>query len=314
MTIKRILCLICAVSLMLTVTACSAEKTEHNGSEKISVVTTAFPEYDFCRQVAGETAEITMLLLPGEEVHSFDPTPRDILAIKNADVFVYGGGESDSWVNAILGEDAQKMNCVSLMEAIENSNRELETNQHSHGTHEHEEYDEHVWTSPVNAAVIAQAIAQALIKADPSNDEVYSANCRNYIEKLNALDAQFREITNSAKRNTLVFADRFPLLYFAREYNLECLSVFPGCAAETEANPKTLADIISKVESEKIPVVFKIEMSNNSMAKTVSNQTGAEILTFYSCQTVSKDDFEAGETYLSLMQRNVEALKTALDY
>lgn len=276
--------------------------------DKISVVASIFPQYDFVRAVAGDRVDLSMLLSPGEETHSYEPTPKEIRSIENCDIFIYVGGESDSWIDNILESiDTSDMTVISLMDIVELLEEE------ENDEHHEREYDEHVWTSPVNAAKIVDEITNALCSADPQNSDIYRQNCTAYVEELTKLDEQFRETISEAARKTIIFADRFPLLYFAKEYGLEYYAAFPGCAGNTEPSPSTIARLIDKINQENIPVVFKIELSSSNIALTVNEATGAKVITFYSCHNISKSDFNNGETYLALMNKNLLSLKEALN-
>lgn len=277
----------------------------------LRIVCTDFPCYDLARQAAGENAEVTMLLKPGTEAHSYDPTPTDILNIGEADLFVYIGGESDTWVDGILdsfGDDApvtlRMMDCVDGL--IEEEEAEHD---HSDGP----EYDEHIWTSPKNASHMEMAVGEALADIDPRHAEEYRENARNYTQAIESIDAEIEDVVMNAARRTLVFADRFPFVYLTRTYGLEYLAAFPSCTADTEPSAQTVMALIQKVAEEGIPAVYTIELSTQAVARTVAEETGAEILTLHSMQTVSQSEFDAGESYVSIMQRNVEALKAGLE-
>ncbi len=295
-------------ALLLTVGgACLAE-------EKLRVVTTIFPQYDFVREIAGDKVELSMLLKPGAEAHSYEPAPQDVIAIQQSDLFVYVGGESETWVKTILesaGSDTRRE--VALMELVELHEEDEEATGAQGHEHEHEgEYDEHVWTSPVNAMKIVQALTDELAALDPANADYYRENAEAYLEELAALDASFREVVEAGARRELVFGDRFPLTYFVNEYGLTYVAAFPGCASETEASAATIARLIKEITEQHIPTVFYIELSNHQIADTLAEQTGAQTQLFYTCHNVTADDFAAGLGYLDLMQRNIEALSAAL--
>lgn len=297
--------LILAACLALMCAAASAEGG-------LRIVTTDFPCYDFARQVAGDGAQITMLLKPGTEAHAYDPTPADILAIGDADLFVYIGGESDAWADNILsGFDGDGPATLRMMDCVDGLVEEDEGEGHHHDGGA-PEYDEHIWTSPVNAMRMVDALAEALSAADPENAARYRANAEDYTAQIARIDAQIRETVDGASRRTLVFADRFPFAYFVREYGLDYLAAFPSCTADTEPSMQVLIALIDKVVDEGIPAVYTIELSTQAIARTVQEETGAQILTLHSMQTVSQDEFEAGETYVSLMQKNLEALREGL--
>ena len=307
---RKFIALFLALIMVFSLCACTNSENNADGG-KIKIVATIFPQYDFARQIAGDLADITMLLAPGEETHTYDPSPADIITIQNADIFIYGGGESDTWLEGVLDSiDTSKMTLISLMDVCEL----LETEEEHEHEHDHDEmpYDEHVWTSPINAMKIVEAIANALCAVDPDDAEAFRANRDNYLGKLTALDLKFHEVIDSAPRSTLIFGDRFPLLYFAEEYGLDYRAAFPGCASNTEPSAATVAELIETVKSENIPIVFKIELSNGQVADSIAEASGARVETFYTCHTVSKDDFENGETYLSLMEKNIPLVKEAL--
>lgn len=277
--------------------------------ERLSIVTTDFPCYDFARQVSGDRADVTMLLKPGTEAHAYDPTPADILAISDADLFVYIGGESDAWADSILsGFDADGPSTLRLIGCVEDLIEE--DGEHAHG--EAPEYDEHIWTSPVNAMRMVASIADALSDVDPVNAEYYLENADAYNARIWEIDAEIREIVESAPRKALVFADRFPFAYFVREYGLNYLAAFPSCTADTEPSANVMMALIEKVIQENIPTVYTIELSTQAVARTVAEETGANILTLHSMQTVSQSEFDAGETYVSIMEKNVDALREGL--
>ncbi|MDD4312199.1 MAG: metal ABC transporter substrate-binding protein [Eubacteriales bacterium] len=312
-----------ALILLLALSALSAcapkDAVEAKGG--ISIVSTVFPSYDFARQItAGTDAEVTLLLQPGEEVHSFDPTSQDIIRVQNADLFLYVGGENDTWVNGVLSGLDKSVNTFRMMDYVtlyeeelgEGMQPEEEEAAAAEATAE-KEWDEHVWTAPVNAISIVKAMTAELVKINPANAKTYQANSDAYVAQLEALDQSFWDVVNTSARKTVVFADRFPVRYFVEEFGLNYYAAFPGCSAETEASAATIASLIDHVKSENIPVVFYIEMSNQQMADTVAEATGAKTMLFHTCHNVTKAEFESGATYLSLMQNNVLALKAALN-
>lgn len=289
--------------------------------EKTQIVATIFPLYDFAREIAGEDAEVKMLLKPGAEVHSYEPTPQDIIAIQNCDVFLYIGGESDEWVRNVLESiDTTDMQVVALMDCVdaaeEAENGFAWNGEHDHDdAHEHEEmeYDEHIWTSPRNAVKMVKAISEALQAADEAHASGYGERAGRYTGQLTALDEALTETVNNAERKLVIFADRFPFLYLVRDYGLDYYAAYPGCSSEAEPSAATVAAIIEEVKETGVPAVFYIELSNHLMANTIAEATGAEELLLHSCQNVSRDEFRQGEGYLSLMERNVRSLQRALN-
>ena len=303
--LKRIICLIAALSIAVGLCGCSG--LERSSSDnKPEIVTTIFPAYDFARQIFGDTAEVTLLLKPGMESHSYDPSARDIVRIDRCDLFIYNGGESDAWVENVL-KSTENVNTLRMMEAVEVLAEEftegMETD-HGHDGGEEDEYDEHIWTSPKNAAKIIESIKTAAVKLSPENSEIYESSARDYIEKVNALDGEFRELLNGEERY-FVFGDRFPLLYFFKEYGLNYYAAFPGCGSETEPSARTIAFLGEQLESaDTVPGVFFIELSNHKLADSLAADKGLSTYEFHSCHNISADDFNAGESYISLMERN----------
>lgn len=276
---------------------------------KKSIVCTSFPCYDFVRAVAGEEAEITLLIKPGTEVHSFEPTPADVLQLAECDLFVYIGGESDAWAVDLLesfGNDApETLRLFDCVEAIE-----ADDHDHDHDAHE---YDEHIWTSPKNAIAMIDAVAMSISEIDPARMDTYRVNAASYQREIALLDAEIRSVVENAQRHEMIFADRFPFLYFTKEYGLDYVAAFSSCSSESEPSAKTIAMLINRVSAEKIPVIYILELSSGKTAQVIAAETGAKIRTFYSMQNISEADFSAGESYLSLMQRNIEALREGLN-
>lgn len=317
---KRVWALLLCALLLAGCTAPTAGKPD---SGRLRIVTTLFPYYDFARAIVGDRADVTLLLAPGREAHSFEPTPLDAVEIARANVFVYNGGESEAWVEELLdavGENIGMvlcmMDCVDAREEEFVEGMQGVEHDHEHDDHDEDsdeiEYDEHIWTSPVNAAALCAALCDALCAADGANAAAYSANCAAYVERLNALDARFRDLRSRAARDLLVFADRMPLLYFCEEYSLRYRAAFHGCSTDTEPSLATLKYLIDKVADEGVPVVYTVDLDSKRIAEVVAESTGAGIETLFSLQTVSRADFDGGETYLTMMERNLAALERGL--
>jgi zinc transport system substrate-binding protein len=298
-------------------TSVTAGQAEEPASGRPSVIATIFAPYDFVRQVAGDSADVRMLVPPGSETHSFEPTPQDIMDIERCDLFIYVGGESDVWVDDLLGSlDTSRVKVLRLIDCVatvEEDDSVLANPAEAEEDEGESAPDEHVWTAPANALLITEAIARDLKALDPTNASAYQANATTYRAALEDLDARFANIVVQGSRHALVFGDRFPFRYFADAYGLTCYAAFPGCSTATEPNAQTIAALIDIVRTESIPVVFYRELSNHKLADTIARETGARALELHSCHNISKQDFEAGETYLSLMERNAANLKEALD-
>lgn len=309
-----------ALFCALLLTGCGKvepEPPEETG--KLHIVASIFPAYDFARAAAGDLAEVELLLPPGAESHSYEPTPADILAVQNCDLFLYLGGEGDTWLKTILdavelkGEAMTMMDQVELLEEVSVEGMQESPGHHhehdEHGTGEVVEMDEHVWTDPKNAAKITRAVGEKLQMLDPANAEGYAANAERYAQKLEALDAEFTEFFNSRPDKTIVFGDRFPLRYFAEAYDLDYYAAFPGCSKQTEPSAATIAFLTDKVQAEDVSTIYYIEFSNHLVADNIAEATGTKTAMFHTCHNISPQELEAGETYLSLMERNLETLK-----
>jgi zinc transport system substrate-binding protein len=311
---KRTILFICVLVSLAAALPAGGRKDAGRANGKINVVATIFPPYDFVREIAGDRVNLTMLLPPGAESHSFEPTPRDIITVQNCDVFIYVGGESDAWVERILESmDTNRMEIITLMDCVEVVEEiVVEGMQEEEEEAEGPEYDEHVWTSPKNAKLIVQKIAGVLEQRDAPNATAYEDNAGSYLAKLTVLDAAFQNMVEGAKRKTFVFGDRFPFRYFADAYGLDYFAAFPGCSTETECSAATVAFLVDKVKAEKIPVVFHIELSNEKIADILCEETGAKKLLLHAVHNISKRDFDRGANYHDLMFQNVQNLKEAL--
>jgi len=314
--LKKLFLTIMAFSIALFVSnGCKQNRNAviRNSNGKINVTTSIFTPYDFVRQIAGDKVNLSMLLPPGSESHSFEPSPRDIITIQNSDIFIYIGGESEKWVDRILQSmNTEQMKILAMMDAVEAVEEEIVEGMEEEEGEEEIAYDEHIWTAPKNAVLIVRAITELLCETDAVNAHFYRQNAAAYIEALEELDAAFSEIVAGAKRRTIVFGDRFPFRYFADAYGLQYFAAFPGCSTETEPSAATVAFLIDKIKSEQIPVVFHIELSNERMADTISEETGAKKLLLHACHNISKRDFDSGLSYLEIMRRNTETLREAL--
>ena len=312
--------------------------------KKYSVVSTSFPGYDFARAVTKNTNISTkMLVKPGAETHTYEPTPQDIIDIKNADMFVYVGGDSDTWVEKILKDvDTKKTHVVKLVDLVSTVEEEIvegmededdhehdhdhdHSHSHKHDDHDHNhdhkhdhdhdhdeeeegpEIDEHVWTSPKKAMEIVKKIAKVASEIDAAEETKINDNAEKYVAEIAQVDKDLHQAIDG-KISEIVVADRFPFRYFADEFGLKYAAAFSGCSEQTEASAKTISFLINKVKQDKIKKIYKIELSNGKIAETVSKDTGAEVLELHSAHNVTADDFSKGVTYVDLMKRNLLAL------
>lgn len=309
---KFLLLFICSFCVLLS--ACGSKK-EENSDENITIVTTTFSSYDFIKHIIDgvNNTEVICLLKPGVDSHSYSPSPKDYITINNSDLFIYVGSSVEPWItdSGILTlEDDQK---YALMDLV-NLEEEMEID----GAEEHEEEDEgafaeHVWTSLDNANEIIEKLAGIIAGMDKENEAVYLENAEKYVREIAGVKQEIKEIVENADNKHLVFGDKMPMQYFINEFGLEVSAAFDGCSTETEPSVATIAYLTDVVKSEQIPVVLYIELSEGNIAKTIANETNTEALQIQTLHNISETDFNNGETYVSLMRRNIDVLKKALN-
>ena len=336
---KKIIALLLALLMAVGMLAGCAKQNDDTDdtTDKLRIVTTIFPEYDWVKAVLGDQAEhadITMLLDNGVDLHSYQPTADDIVKISDCDLFIYVGGESEGWVedalkNAtnkdrkvinlldVLGDKVKSEEVVEGMQEEEHEHEEGEAHEYEEGeAHEHEEEaDEHVWLSLKNAEVLVGAISNALQELDAENKEIYAENADAYVKKLSVLDAEYQTTVDNATCKTVLFGDRFPFRYLADDYALNYYAAFVGCSAETEASFETISFLAKKADELKLPCVLTIEGKNHKIAETIVKNTAQKsqrILTMDSMQSTTSKDVASGTTYLSVMEKNLAVLKEAL--
>lgn len=320
---KKILALLLALWIPAAVLFGCAPQDDSAASNKLNIVTTIFPAYDWVREILGDEtdrAEITMLLDSGVDLHSYQPTVDDIVKISDCDLFLYVGGESDGWVDdALKNAPNKERKVIRLLDVLGDSAKAEETvegmQEEEHDHEEEAEYDEHIWLSLKNAQVLVAAISEALQESDPARKDTYAANAAAYVEKLSALDGEYRAAVDSGKYKTLLFGDRFPFRYLADDYGLDYYAAFPGCSAETEASFETVSFLAGKMDALGLPCVLTIESTQHKIAETIVQNTAQknqQILTMDSMQAVTANDAASGVSYLSIMEKNLSVLKKAL--
>ena len=321
---KKILALLLCVLLCAALFAGCGNKNGENGGAaspagKLNVVVTTFPLYDWLRNLAGDLAQITLLQDSGADLHNYNPSPDDILAVSGCDLFIYVGGESDKWVEDVLSQAAnENLTALNLMETLGDRVKEEETRPGMQAEEEEEEkeaYDEHIWLSLKNAAYLCGAISGTLQKADAANAEAYRANAESYIGKLEALDAEYQAAVDAANVKTLLFGDRFPFLYLVKDYGLDYYAAFRGCSAESEASFETVMFLAQQADELGLRYVLKLEGNDDRIAKTVVSSTKTKdqtILSLDSMQNIASADGADGADYLAIMEKNLEVLKTAM--
>lgn len=362
--LRKSVVFIVTISMILGMAGCG-KTTEKEDNYRLKIVASLFPYYDMARAVIGDVKgiDLKMIVTPGQDSHSFEPTPSDVIQMENADVLIYNGGSLETWIDTLLDSLNNKnqiqmkmMDYVDVLneEIVEGMDTRFEEHDHEEHSHkednhnkenhkedshseenhkednhsedssndsefhnedseeEHEETDEHIWTSPVNEIIMTEKICETLSKALPEEKENFQKNAENYISQLKELDNEFRTIVENAKTKEIIFADKFPLQYFAKEYGLKYYAAFPGCGSDMEPSAKTIAFLVDKIKEDNIKAVFYLELSSHIVADAIETDTGAKPLQFNSCHNITQKQFDSGVTYVDLMKENVNNLKIAL--
>lgn len=317
--IWSIILIICILIVsMPSFTGCGRSRKEDG---KLYIVTTLFPQYDFVRQIGGDKVNVTLLLQPGIEAHSYDPSPSDLVDINESDLFIYTGKYMETWAAGIISSLEKDVTILDLskrieLTAVEEEDGQEDMNESTDHTDEMEkhnhEYDPHIWTSLENAEIMVSDITDALCGLDPDNTDYYRERENQYKEELNELISQFHEVVENAQIKTIYFGGKFAMYYFAEEFGLDYISAFDSCTSETEPSAKLVAKIVDAIKENHATVVYYEELSNHKAADTICAETGAKALLLHSCHNVSKDEYKAGVTYLSLMKQNLENLREGL--
>ncbi len=326
---KKLLSILLSVVCITTLlTGCKTKNTatsDDGESNKLTIVATLFPQYDFTREIVGDKAEVKLLMPPGVESHSYEPTPADIIKINKSDLFIYTGEYMEGWAQSIIdGIDNKNVEILDVSKNIQLNKSEDDHNDHEepeeHDEHSAKEekghnhdYDPHIWTSPLNAKAMVDNILESVCELDPENADYYTENANNYKAELDGLNEEFKNIFATAKRNEIIFAGKFALHYFAEEYGMDYEAAYDNCSTEAEPSAKVVAGLIDEIKEEKIPVIYYAELTEPKVAKSISEETGAEMMILHSCHNVSKKDFNNGVNYLSLMKQNAENLKVGLN-
>ena len=362
--LRKSVVFIVTISMILGMAGCG-KTTEKEDNYRLKIVTSLFPYYDMARAVIGDVKgiDLKMTVTPGQDSHSFEPTPSDVIQMENADVLIYNGGSLETWIDTLLDSLNNKnqiqmkmMDYVDVLneEIVEGMDTRFEEHDHDEHSHKednhnkekhkedshseekhkednhsedssndsefhnedseegHEETDEHIWTSPVNEIIMTEKICETLSKALPEEKENFQKNAESYISQLKELDNEFRTIVENAKINEIIFADKFPLQYFAKEYGLKYCAAFPGCGSDMEPSAKTIGFLVDKIKEDNIKAVFYLELSSHIVADAIETDTGAKPLQFNSCHNITQKQFDSGVTYVDLMKENVNNLKIAL--
>ena len=323
MKIKKLVVLASAAALFL----CGCSPAD-NGAEGITILTADFAEYDWVREILGDNPSgiiLERLNESGQDMHSYQPSVKDMVSISDCSLLIYAGGESEFWIDeAAESSDKSPESCLSLMEVLAHDPKLSERYEGTAGAHDHEhehhdeEYDEHMWLSLKAAPVFIEKITEAICVLDPVNRTYYEKNSRIYIEKIKALDGEYEKATAAMGKSGDAFilvADRFPFIYMTEDYHLSYMAAFPGCSAETEASFATILELSDAIDSHRPGGVLILKKSDTSLAQTVINNSSLRelpILRLDDMQSVTADDIEAGCSYPSVMEQNLTALKAAL--
>lgn len=352
--LRKSVVFIVTISMILGMTGCG-KTTEKEDNYRLKIVTSLFPYYDMARAVIGDVKgiDLKMIVTPGQDSHSFEPTPSDVIQMENADVLIYNGGSLETWIDTLLDSlNNKKQIQMKMMDYVDVLNEEIvegmdtRFEEHDHDEHshkednhnkenhkednhsedssndskfhnedseeEHEETDEHIWTSSVNEIIMTEKICDTLSQALPEEKENFKKNAESYIKQLKELDSEIRIVVNNSKTKEIIFADKFPLQYFAKEYGLKYYAAFPGCGSDMEPSAKTIAFLVDKIKEDNIKAVFYLELSSHIVADAIETDTGAKPLQFNSCHNITQKQFDSGVTYVDLMKENVNNLKIAL--
>ncbi len=301
--VKTIFTLSIVASLVALILLPSVNKKD------FKIVTTIFPLYDIASSIYDD-GDIKLIIKPGTELHDYEPTPEDIINIKNADILIYNGGESEEWIEEILKDANSNATIIRAMDLVEKLQEQHEHEEHHE--HEHDEYDEHIWASPKNIIKIAEKVSSVFSEKYPDEQEKIRQNTTAYNSKMQELDERFSALQKDNNGNTIVVADRFPFSYFIHEYNFKYIAAFSGCSHDTEVSSAKLSELIETVKSQEQKIVYTLELSNQKIARTIKDETGAEIKTLYSGETVTLDDFNNNIGLYELYNRNYETLKALL--
>lgn len=329
------------VFIIFLVSGCSFERTNtENDNDRIKIITTLFPQYDFARSIAKDNAEVILLLPPGMEAHAYEPSPQDIANIKKADIFIYTGEAMEPWAHKIIhnlnneslivvdasknidlmDEDEHDDHNHDLEDAHDDHDHDLEDvyDDHNHdldgNAHSHDGKDPHIWLDPIYAIEIVNNILEGLVEADPSNASFYQENARAYKDELKELDVKFIEAFEKTKSKTIIYAGHFAFGYFAKRYDLSHISPYVGFTPDAEPTPQRIVKIINAINETGLKAIYYEELIDPKVAKVISDGTGADMYLLHGAHNVTKDELNSGISYIQIMEENLEKLKKGLGY
>lgn len=301
------------ITILLTLILLSGCSNIEAESEKPNVIVTLFPQYDMVRAIAKDKVNLELLLPAGVEPHSYEPTPNTIIRINESDLFVYTSDIMETWISNLFTElndqgpiVVNSSNGVELITHLEE--------EHSDEEDHDEEYDPHFWLDPLNAKIMAENITVGLIEMDPENADFYQANANIYLSELDKLDQEFIDLFNRVKLNKIIYGGHFAFGYLSNRFNIEILSPYTGYSPDAEPSVSSLAELINVMQENQIKVIFYEELVDPKIARTISEQTGANIEVLHGAHNLSQEEMAQGLTYFDVMRSNIEKLKVALNY
>lgn len=307
------------ITLLVSLTGCNTKSAAtKEGRSKITVVTTLFPQYDFVKEIAGDKVEVSLLLPPGVEPHSFEPTPKDVADIKKADLFIYTGKYMEPWVEKVIeatqGGSLLIVNTSTGIDLIDEEEHNGHDTQKHEEEHHHGGKDPHIWVDPILAQKMVDNIVEGLGRIDLANASFYKKNGDTYKEKLQELDRKFADTFKKTKYKKIIYGGHFAFSYLAKRYGLEHISPYSGFAPNAEPTPQRIVELIKNMKESGLKTIYYEELIDPKVAKVIAAQTGAEMLLLHGAHNVSKDELLAGVTYLNIMEENLERLKQGLGY
>jgi zinc transport system substrate-binding protein len=315
-------CIILSLLFFIAGTACQRQEQKVDKAKQLNVVTTLFPLYDFTKNIAGDKASVILLLPPGVEAHSFEPKAGDMLRVNGADLFIFTGKFMEPWADGMLkGVDNKGLIVVDASTGITLMEGEDDHHDHGHGKgeqhgkeshHDHGKIDPHLWLDLANAQKMVSNILEALIAKDPGNKDFYTKNSDAFIAKLADLDSRYKETFLTCKKNIFIHGGHFAFNYLAKRYNLQYIAAYHG-SPDSEPTPKRLITLKKKMQQNNIQYIYYEELITPRVAEVLAKETGATLLKLHGAHNISKEEFEKGVSFLSLMEGNLKNLKAGLE-
>ncbi len=314
MKTKSIIRIIITLLIIGSLVGCSSEQVK-NDNDKIQIMTTLFPQYDFAKQIVKDKGEVSLLLPPGVEAHSYEPTPQDVVKIRKADVFIYTSEHMEPWALKMVQDiGSENLKVINLSEGL--NLIDIDHDEHDdHDGHDHVDgKDPHTWLDPVYAQQMVKNIMNGLIEVDSKEAKFYTENGEKYIEELKALDESFIEAFKKTKTDTIIYGGHFAFGYFTQRYNLNHISPYIGFSPNAEPTPNRIIELIKTLEKAEIKVIYYEELVDPKVATIISKETGAKMLLLHGAHNISKKELQSNITYVEIMRANLEKLKEGLGY